>query len=375
MAAGSPRYLVLRDLSKAIGPAQAEIEKGDSREAVPPPLPGYMKLYSFYKPSLVAGSYTVKVNQDVTIPFGLDAGTHALPASDSGNLLEQPFEVIAPQYTISSADIHSTYPPQGHADQPNVLPHMVFSDPHLPWERHAKSQQDAGKDDPAGILPWLAVFPFDCTGPKRELQLTDDQLGAIYTPPAVPGKQQDPIKQSSTFTISMTLGAYLNLPQTSKTIPVHIPLVADVQDDASTSVEVFFISKQLFMDLFTVKKTLTDVTGKITTTQALDLDQFTYCAHVRNVNTTGMPSAGVEDTGLFSILHSRRTGPTDIAQNNPPRSQVVHLISLEGVDKLEGFPEWPAADLIAFVSLYSWTYLCQPPLTVNFVDCKLPMFV
>jgi hypothetical protein len=179
-----------------------------------------MKLYSFYKPSLVAGSYTIKVNQDVTIPLGLDAGTHALPASDSGNLLEQPFEVIAPQYKISSADIHSTYPPQGHADQPNVLPHIVFSDAHLPWERHAKSQQVTGDDDPAGILPWLAAFPFDCTGLKRELQLTDDQLrggGAIYTPPVVPGKQDDPLKQSSKFTIPMTLVVYLNLPKTSKT--------------------------------------------------------------------------------------------------------------------------------------------------------------
>ena len=78
-----------------------------------------------------------------------------------------------------------------------------------------------------------------------------------------------------------------------------------------------------------------------------------------------MASAGVEDSGIFSILHSLRTGPTDIAQSSPPRSQTVHLVSLEFVDQL-GTPS--SGEFVALISLYSWTYLCQPPLSVNFVD-------
>jgi hypothetical protein len=81
-----------------------------------------------------------------------------------------------------------------------------------------------------------------------------------------------------------------------------------------------------------------------------------------------MTDSGVEDTGLFSVIHSLRTGPTDIAQNVAPRSQVVHLISLEYVDQTQ-IPN--DGDLVALISLYSWTYLCQPPLTVNFVDGKI----
>ncbi len=45
------------------------------------------------------------------------------------------------------------------------------------------------------------------------------------------------------------------------------------------------------------------------------------------------------------------------------------MISLEYVDKMD-----PAliydGDLVAFISLYHFTYLCQPPLTVDFVDSK-----
>ena len=80
-----------------------------------------------------------------------------------------------------------------------------------------------------------------------------------------------------------------------------------------------------------------------------------------------MADSGVEDTGLFSVLHSLRTGPTDIAQNTAPRTQAVHLLNLEYIEKMN-MPQ--AGDLVALVSLYSWTYLCQPPLSVNFVDGK-----
>ena len=87
--------------------------------------------------------------------------------------------------------------------------------------------------------------------------------------------------------------------------------------------------------------------------------------HVRNINTHGMADAGVEDTGLFSVIHSLRTGPTDIAQNAAPRTQAVHLLNLEYIEQTAT----PSAnDLVALISLYSWTYLCQPPLSVNFVD-------
>lgn len=78
-----------------------------------------------------------------------------------------------------------------------------------------------------------------------------------------------------------------------------------------------------------------------------------------------MADAGVADSGIFSILHSCRTGPTDIKAGKPPRPQIAHVISLEFVDEMDT----PADDdMVALISLYSWNYLCQPPLSINFVD-------
>jgi hypothetical protein len=122
----------------------------------------------------------------------------------------------------------------------------------------------------------------------------------------------------------------------------------------TTPVEVIFMRGSLFKSLFYTG-------GKP------DLEQYRHCAHVRNINTRGITSAGTSDTGLFSILHSRRSGPTDVAQGAAPRSQAVHLLSLENIDTLTQVID---TDLVAFISLYRWTYLCQPPLSVNFIDSE-----
>jgi hypothetical protein len=141
-----------------------------------------------------------------------------------------------------------------------------------------------------------------------------------------------------------------------------VPPIADVQDDLSTIVEVIFMTGKLFKSQFASRSD----PGKV------DIDQHRFCAHVKNVNTHGMTSAGVSDDGLFSVVFSRRSGPLDIVVNTAPRTQVVHMISLEGlgVGSMTDISSLADTDLVAFVSLYSWTYLCQPPLTINFTDCK-----
>lgn len=130
--------------------------------------------------------------------------------------------------------------------------------------------------------------------------------------------------------------------------------------DTDMPVEVIFIKGELFKQLFW----RFDKTGKGVKP---DIEQFQYCAHVRSVNTEGTTGASGAEKGLFSVVHSKRSGPTDIAAQAPPRPQVVHVVSLEGLEAIDDVPD---NALVALVSLYSWTYLCQPPLTVNFVDSK-----
>ncbi|KAH6621588.1 hypothetical protein B0J18DRAFT_432871 [Chaetomium sp. MPI-SDFR-AT-0129] len=367
-----PRHLVLRNLTKAA--AGSAPEAPPDRDFIPPPARGDMKLYSFYEPSLVAGpTYSITVSQDANVPDaeGHTAAHQPLPLNpktpddpkDYVLSQTQTFQVVAPRFRIEDKDIHSSYPPQGHADQPNILPHVVFNDAHLPWERRPAEQSPDEQD----LLPWLAVFPFDCSGPRGELRLTTDQLtgpSPVYTPPAAAGASATPLQQTAAYTLQMTVREYFDLPNVSKQTKVHVPPLATTPDsgysdadDGPTPVEVIFMSSALFRDLFPVHAD----------TKRPDLTPFRYLAHARNVNTAGMTASGIDDTGLFSVLYSKRTGPVDIAQNSPPRSQIVHMISLEYVDQMD--PSlFGDNDLVAFISLYHFTYLCQPPLTVDFVD-------
>ena len=98
--------------------------------------------------------------------------------------------------------------------------------------------------------------------------------------------------------------------------------------------------------------------------------QFLWMSHVRQINTTGFPDAGVEEEGLYSVCISKRTGPTAASTNPAPVTQTVHLVSLEYIDQSYLVPDGPPFkepyDRIGLVSLYSWTYLSVPPNPVNF---------
>jgi len=206
-------------------------------------------------------------------------------------------------------------------------------------------------------VPWLALFPFDVNHPDSpELRLTTDQLADIKT---ALNLSKAPVP-SATFSVSTTVKDYMAI--TKNTTLKTVFKIPDFSTDDNwtkikadeTPVEVVFLSGKLFKDLFYVAG-------------VLDQKNFRNCAHVRNVNTTGVTGAGLNDTGLYSIVHSKRSGPLDIAQGKPPRSQAVHMVSLEFLETLTDVKD---TDLVPLISLYRWTYLCQPPLSVNFIDSK-----
>ena len=376
-----PRSLVLRNELKNLGRKTTFTTRAAvASEPSDPPLAaaGDVQLINYYTPALEGGIYTINFGQQIEVPNGAyPASTYSINTAPD-NPGPQTFKVVAPRFSIEPNDVHSTYPPQGHADQPMILPHIVFKDPHVPWERSLAIREKFQDDD---VMPWMAVAPFDINGwdTPQELRLTAEQLNgptAIYAP-----TDGSTVTQSTTAAISMPLSKYFQLGSNASSggTRVHIPSFsqdldwANLQNDM-TPVQVIFLSGSLFKDLFLSRSN----------SQVLDVSQYRYCAvsltrismyrigplliafqHVRNINTQGMADAGVEDTGLFSIIHSLRTGPTDIAPNTLPRTQAVHLLNLEYI---ESMPLPPARDLVALISLYSWTYLCQPPLSVNFVD-------
>ncbi len=109
-----PRHLVLKALAKAVNaavPAPTDIDDGISTLE-----PGEMQLYSFFVPGLLSEEYTIQVSQHVE----LDGVALDLKLRNGNVLAEQKFYVQGPQFSIPAADFHSSYPPQGHADQPSV---------------------------------------------------------------------------------------------------------------------------------------------------------------------------------------------------------------------------------------------------------------
>ncbi|KAJ2903781.1 uncharacterized protein MKZ38_009347 [Zalerion maritima] len=402
-----PRHRVLRALGKAMGVnalAAAAEDTSDQDEAEAPIGAGQMKLYSYYKPGLQARKYKISVKQSTNIA-GLDNGdrkpggnsppkpppTDLNPLDmDSGSATQlevnQEFEVVYPQFELPPEDFHSIYPEQGFADQPKIAPHIVFSNPNLPWTRFI-DDSDTSADEDGNAIPWLALFPFDVNKkedaaseigepPNSELRLTDAELAALRTHLDRP--ETDPVLQPTPFfSFPMTLGEFHSLHTLDNFIVPRVPdLGVWSRLKEKAPVEAIFVRGKLFKQLFYTKQ---DEDNQ----PKMDLRQFAPCAHLRKVNTLNATDAGVNDQGLFSVVHSRRSGPTDIEQGHPPRSQAVHLLSLEGLfinkndleptgggsQPTEHFSVNPDDnDLVGFVSLRRWSYLCQPPLSVNFID-------
>ena len=124
-------------------------DKIAGKKTDPPPLkPNQVQLYSYYKPGLQAGNYSILAEQNITsgsktAPHGVENlrvynrknvdKKSTVPAEP----LAQEFEVIAPQFSLDPKIVNSFYPTSGSQDEGRVLPHLVLNDPHFPWERRA----------------------------------------------------------------------------------------------------------------------------------------------------------------------------------------------------------------------------------------------
>ena len=136
--------------------------------------------------------------------------------------------VNAPQFSLPDGPIHSVYPPPGYSDDHRILPHVVLTDPHLPWERLGSPKSAAlaaaAKTDepPRNRVPWLVVFSFS----QEELRLPVEDLDGPqsifrHTSPGV----VKPVKQSSTMTVNMSIAdLWVTAPPNSADVTTPIDL-------------------------------------------------------------------------------------------------------------------------------------------------------
>jgi hypothetical protein len=203
-------------------------------------------------------------------------------------------------------------------------------------------------------VPWLALLVFTAD----ELTLSATQLngdGGLFRNASLgPG-----ITQSQTGTINVKVA---DVPKILSTVSPITALEPEPSDDMST--DLIFVPAALFSELCTSY----DGNGTPTAQTGPDVSRYKYLAHVRDINTTGMADAGVEDNGVFGIVVSHRTGPLS---NPQPQPVVAHLVSIEGVESDYMNGKWPIdpsqTPYVALSSLHSWTFITLPEKSFNIV--------
>ncbi|KAI1186325.1 hypothetical protein F5B17DRAFT_454606 [Nemania serpens] len=360
----SPRHLTLRHSRRVAAAYRREVQRlagvieGDDDEVDPLP-PGQQKLNSYWAPGLQAGpKHNITVTQSVEAPTGEKLSLEA----------EQSFFVDAPQFSLPEGSIHSTYPPPGYPDTNRILPHVVLTDPHLPWERlgspnqgtnfelrmRMKALSEGAKGNPVrNRVPWLVVFSFS----QDELRLSPEDLNG---PNSIFRNTSDgvvkPVKQSATMTVNTSIDDLWKL-TTDVTTPVTANLGPDSMKDSRG--DFIFVKSDLFTNLFLGS----DSNGNPSKGTGPSTLPYQYLAHVRKINGQGMALAGVEDTAVFSIVVGNRAGTLD---NETPATMCAHLVSIEGVEDMA----WPGSNnrYVALCSLHSWNYTVLPANTVNVPD-------
>lgn len=320
--ASSHRHLVHRHIRRLLNKRKRDL------------LPGEVRFFSFYQPSLQGGTHTLKVSQEITIPGETDIQKIEEETQD--------FNVIAPRFNLPPGVVDSVYPPPGTSAPVTVLPHIVFKDPHLPWEQEPTFvDREAEKKDLRNHTPWLLLLTFS----PEELKLDDGTLKDM-----VGGLESVKAEQSEAMAVRMRV----NQAQSLKNVVNAIPYDPDRDEhDAEGPLDAIFVKKDLFISLCTNR----------VTKKALDVSQYKYLAHVRQVAIDGMAVAGGpdkedDDSDLFSIVVSPRTGPLD---STVPITNIVHLVSLNTRSSEKMQPELASdKDRVALVSLHSWSYTCIP---------------
>ncbi|KAI1270211.1 hypothetical protein F5Y18DRAFT_367537 [Xylariaceae sp. FL1019] len=306
--------------------------------------PGAVKLNSYWAPALEAGVvHKIQVTQTIEADVQNDAQTLSLES-------KQEFNAEAPQFSLPDGSVHSVYPPAGYSDDHRILPHVVLTDPHLPWERYG-TMSDTGL---RGRVPWLALLSFTHDELVIAPEHLDKSKGKMFTDaPTVP----DHVVQSTTMGVNLSIADLWKAEENKMiTTPIQPNLGGDKMRD--TRGDFIFIKPDVFTSFFSTF----DENGARQVLVRPNTLQYQFLSHVRKVNSSGMALAGVEKNAVFSIVIANRAGPLD---NPTPTTATVHLVSIEGVESMNFPIQTP---YVALCSLHSWNYTVMPPGTLNARD-------
>ena len=273
---------------------------------------GTLSIHSTSVPGLRAGlEYSAIFTQTIAGPGDLNDSITT----------SQNFVTPGTPWTLDPALVDSVYPPQGHSDYYNVLPHVVFANAQVPWMVELPGQDLT--------RPWLALLSFT----EDELTMTTTQKGS-FSPP---------LAQNGTLGVTTTEDALYNM-RTQIAQPVT------TVEDGSREINTVIIQSPLYQKLFQ---------GYRSQSGSPDLERFWQTSHVRRYNpsgTTGQASTPAVSSKDMAVTVCPRTGPLDLTK---PQVLYAHLVSLGGVADMPVNAS-SSLGLTALVSLYSWTFTSTP---------------
>ena len=217
---------------------------------------------------------------------------------------DQKFEVVAPRYSIEPDEVHAYFPPPGAAaEYQNVLPHLVLRSRNLPWERTLSGRE-----------PWLAL-----------LVLSDQDIrdGRVVTKTSkVADLKPDPATLEPSTRNEQ--GESIFVPKFTHT------------EDANTPVRLLDMDLKLFLKLCPRR------------------EELPLLAHIRHVDVGDKVPLEMVAAGEFAVVVGNRFPP--------PGPNTVHLISLEGWDRVlnatsssQSFP----ATRMRLITLANWSFVCD----------------
>lgn len=262
---------------------------------------GDIQFYDNYVPALDAGTWRIEVEQTI------NEGGKSITGDDTLGS-KQYFVVSAPQVHIEPKVIVNQYPPAGSIGKyGEVLPHVVLSDPMLPWERKMEGSSER--------QPWLALLVFS----------PDEIIGATV---------------SDTRLTSTTVENFLAA-ETGVLKPAVI--IEDDIDKQSQVCNFIKISVQTFQ--------------KITPR----LEELRYLTHCRQINTGDKAILAINEHGLFSVVVANRFPKRPATRTDSPAESIVHLVSLEGFEAyLTDAPAFGSNTSVNMLTLASWNFQTQP---------------
>jgi hypothetical protein len=278
----------------------------------PAPLPiGDIDLFDNDVPALFGGNYWVTVTHTLQTPATKSVA--AAPINTDPMQAVQELVITAPQFTLQPSEIISRHPPVGSSGLfGEELPHIVFGESALPWERAIAGPTGTSQ-------PWLAL-----------LVLTDDELIDAT--------------DSQTRTTSIAISDFL-----TTDLGAFKPALTP-EDDVDTTQSCTYIKMST--------ATFTAVTPRI--------DELRFLAHCRQANVSDKAAQGLDPNGFFSAVVANRF-PARPTGSTPALRNVVHLVSLEGLEPvLTATPDFKGQTSVALLSLASWTFQCLPDNAADF---------